>query len=368
MARVSSTRVRSRFGFASSALAALLLSNVARAQTDAEVAARRQLIDDARSASASGDHARAVDLATRASRLRMTPSLRAFLAAELLAAGQVVRAISNAEQCTSELRRDATVNDRDRLIQDCQRIAQEGSARVGRVSIEGVSDSLPGLVVRVQGEALNAALIGVATVVDPGTVFLEVSATGYRPQRQEARVESRQTVVVRFSLEREQPAAANSASAASAANTTGAAAANTAAERGADTRASTVVVRSDPPPPSAQPRPSPSLAGPIAVTTAGGVVLATGALFFGLQALTFGDCRVEQNENVCDGRTTVEQATPSVTYNRLAIASSIVGGAALISGVTWLAIAARAGREAPSTVVAPMADASSVGIIVRGAL
>ncbi|MBL8685080.1 MAG: hypothetical protein JNK05_38240 [Myxococcales bacterium] len=351
----TSTRACSRLAFVSGPLAAVLLfSNSARAQSDAEVAARRQLIEDARRASAAGDHTRAIDLATRASRLRMTPSLRAFLAAEHLASGQFVRAISNAEQCVNELRRDTTVNERERLLEDCQRIVVTGSDRVGRVSVEGLSDSLPGLVVRVQGETLNAALIGVATVVDPGAVVVEVSATGYRTQRQEVLVEARHTVVVRVALEREPTTSTTSASTTTAATSSATSGAASAPRN--DTRNRVA------------PRSGPSLAGPIAVSAAGGAVLATGGLFFGLQAMAYGDCRVEANENVCAGRTTNEQAAPAVTFNRVAIASTIVGAAALAGGVTWLVLAARAGREAPTTAVAPVADATTVGLVVRGAL
>lgn len=288
----------------------------------------------------------------------MTPSLRAFLAAEHLASGQFVRAISNAEQCVNELRRDTTVNERERLLEDCQRIVVTGSDRVGRVSVEGLSDSLPGLVVRVQGEPLNAALIGVATVVDPGAVVVEVSATGYRTQRQEVRVEPRHTVVVRVALEREPTAATTSASASTSTTT---------AATSSGTSGAASVPRNDTRNRVA-PRSGPSLAGPIAVTAAGGAVLATGGLFFGLQAMAFGDCRVEANENVCAGRTTNEQAAPAVTFNRVAIASTIVGAAALAGGVTWLVLAARSGREAPTTAVAPVADATTVGLVVRGAL
>jgi anti-sigma-K factor RskA len=92
-----------------------------------------------------------------------------------------------------------------------------------------------------------------------------------------------------------------------------------------------------------------------------------GAIFFGLQASAFGDCRVEANENVCAGRTTVEQAMPAVTFNRVAIASTIAGAAVLAGGVTWLVLASRSSRETP-VVVAPTADASSVGLVVRCAL
>jgi hypothetical protein len=354
---------RARWRSSSLCVAALLsVARVASAQSDAEVAARRQLIEDARRASASGDHARAVDLATRASRLRMTPSLRAFLAAEQLANGQPVRALSNAEQCAAELRRDTAVNDRDRLIADCTRIAHDATERLGRVSVEGLDESIPGLVVRVQGEALNAALIGVATVVDPGVVVIEASATGYRSVRQEVRVEPRQSVVVRLSLEREASATTSNTNA-----TTSATSATSTSSSGAraslPSRTNNAV-----PPPRSTPRAAPSLVGPIVVTTVGGAALATGGISFALQAMAFGDCRVEGNENVCAGRTTIEQATPAVTFNRVAIASTLVGAAALAGGVTWLVLASRAGREAPSTVVAPTADASSVGLVVRGAL
>ncbi len=324
-------------------------STDAFAQSDAEVAAHRQLIDDARRSAASGDHVRAIDLATRASRLRMTPSLRAFLAAELLANGQAVRAMSNAEQCASELRRDATASDRERLIADCQRLAQQASERVGRISVEGVDETLAGLSIRVQGELLNAALIGVATVVDPGNVVVEVTATGYRPLRQEARVEARQTVIVRIALERE-PAAANPTPPHT--------------QQPVDPPPQTRPIVRAP----ARPAARPSLVGPIAVSAVGGASLVLGGVFFALQANAFGDCHVEGVENVCDKTTTIEAARPAVTFNRVALVSTIAGAAVLAGGVTWLLFATRSNADARAVTLAPVADATSASLVLRGAL
>jgi len=58
---------------------------------------------------------------------------------------------------------------------------------------------------------------------------------------------------------------------------------------------------------------------------------------------------------------------PALTFNRVAIASTIAGAAVLAGGVTWLVLASRSSRETP-VVVAPTADASSVGLVVRAAL
>lgn len=336
-----------------------LASTAAWAQSDAEVAARRQLIEEARRLSSAGDHARAVELATRASRIRTTPSLRAFLAAEQLSVGQVVRAMSNAEQCASELRRDTTASDRDRLIADCQRIAQQASERVARVTVEGLAESIAGLTVRVQGEPMNLALLGVPTVVDPGVVLVEVDAAGFRPFRQEIRVESRQSGSVRVELQREEAPRAE-APAPSDRNATSA--------RAVSTQASAPVnVAPTPRPVAPRAQPERSLAGPIAVTVAGGAVLALSGLFVGLQVGAYGDCRIEGGENVCTGNTTIESAQTALTFNRVAIGAAIGGAALAVGGVTWLVLSRGASSERRAVAVLPSADASSAGVLVRGA-
>ena len=84
----------------------LAWASVATAQTSPTEIARRDLLDQAEAARAAGDHARALDLATRASQLRVTPSLRLLLAQEHQALGHVLEALdqSASSWCTCPIR------------------------------------------------------------------------------------------------------------------------------------------------------------------------------------------------------------------------------------------------------------------------
>ncbi|MEI8256154.1 MAG: hypothetical protein WCJ30_10835, partial [Deltaproteobacteria bacterium] len=125
-------------------LTALLRTNSAHAQNDAEVAARRNLLEQAQAARVAGDHARALDLANRAGRLQMSTSLRMFLAEEQQAVGQFSGALGTAELCVREAERDPALRNRDAILARCNELRAALRPRVGFVTVTVPEPVTPG--------------------------------------------------------------------------------------------------------------------------------------------------------------------------------------------------------------------------------
>ena len=77
------------------ALVASTCAGAAFAQSDADMAARRLLLEQAQQARTGGDHTRALDLASRAGRISMTASVRRFIAEEENSLGRYASALGS---------------------------------------------------------------------------------------------------------------------------------------------------------------------------------------------------------------------------------------------------------------------------------
>jgi hypothetical protein len=154
------------------------------AQTAAEVAARRDLVTAATQARDAGQHEQALDLAMRASRIEMTTSLRLFIAEEQEASGRFAAAIGNADVCARDARDNPHLNNRETILGLCSAIGDRLRPRIGHVVIHLASPAPPGAHVRVNGEDVNEAFLGVPYAVDPGTVTVEVSNGGATSRRE----------------------------------------------------------------------------------------------------------------------------------------------------------------------------------------
>jgi serine/threonine-protein kinase len=165
------------------AVIALVLgwSASASAQSERELATRRDLITQAQDLSAQGNHAEAVALAKRAAAIKMTPSLRLFLAQEESALGLLADAYGNARQCDAEAEANDRLGARERILSDCKAIEEALGKRVGRVTVKLPAPMPPGVHVTMSGEEVNPALLGEPYVVSPGDVTITVTATGFLP-------------------------------------------------------------------------------------------------------------------------------------------------------------------------------------------
>jgi hypothetical protein len=183
------------------ALAALTLSATAMAQTDPRVtAARRALIEDAQRARQAGDHRQALTLAQRAIEMQPSPTLRRFVAEELLANRRFAESAGMAELCEGDFRQTAPSRARNEHIAACQAVRAEASAHTARIVLR-FEPALPADGrVTVNDAPLPTALWGVPALVDEGSVVIEVSHPRFQVVQRQVTVGAGTTVDVAVAL------------------------------------------------------------------------------------------------------------------------------------------------------------------------
>jgi hypothetical protein len=312
--------------------AVLAFGATAAAQSGPAEVARRELLRDADVARTAGDHARALDLATRAGQIRMTTSLRLLLAQEHEATGHLVEALDHASGCAREAEADATMRNRQQVQGICQALVASITPRVGNLVVQ-VSSPPPGLVVRVAGHEVNPALYGVAFPVMPGSVAVEVGGEGVVAAREEVQVRAGARVEVSPRVQvRVAEAAATGAGAG-----------------GVDARVA-------PMQPPVVERSSGPGAGPWVLVGIGGAAAVAGGVMFYLaneERLTRDALNVVQGD--------AERADSSFRRNAY-IGDGLMGAAIVcgVSGIVW-AVAGR-GRSNAQVAVMPMNGGAMVGV------
>ncbi len=143
------------------------------------------------------DHARALQLANEVGRIRMTPSLRLFIAEEheFLSRDRggeahLLDAATEAAQCIRDATAQSSIEDRPRILRDCTQVLNRVNARVGRVRVTVAPESTAGTRVRINGRAVPSASWGVAMPTLPGEVVVEAERPARAPIRQTLRVEA----------------------------------------------------------------------------------------------------------------------------------------------------------------------------------
>ena len=186
---------------AMTAIASFMFATPAYAQVeDSSVPARRALIEAAQLARDAGDRGRALDLALRAGRLGMTPSLRRFIAEEQSVLGEHVAAMTSASLCVSEVERDATLLDRDEHLARCSALVQTLSMHVGSVILQIPEPAPRGLRVRIGGRELPDGLWRAAYVVVPGPVAIDAETPDGRTFHRDVRLRAGDAVRVPIDL------------------------------------------------------------------------------------------------------------------------------------------------------------------------
>jgi hypothetical protein len=178
-------------------VASLYWPATAFAQSPADLAARQSLVAEADAASLAGDHARALDLALRASRIQMTPSLQLLLAREHRQLGQLVAAYADALACARGALADASLRSRETILSACQETARELEPQLGRVRVSFPADAPAETQLRVADDIVPDALRDQPRVVLPGTVRVRATAAGRAPFEQQVHVTAGSTVDVR---------------------------------------------------------------------------------------------------------------------------------------------------------------------------
>lgn len=343
--------VRPRAAALAVAVAASLLvaSSDARAQTP-DLTTRRMLIEQGQQASQAGNHTLALQRAEQAMAIQVTPSLRLFYARELQHATRPADAFAQAEECVHEADRDATVPNRDALMESCRAIAQQTRGEIGLLTVTINGTRPADTRVTIGGRALSDALIGSPSAVNPGRVIVEASAHGYRTTRREIDVPRGGNEAIALELEQDPHVPVGSGAGGL-----------------------------EGPDPVQRPntRTRPVSVGAIVVTAVGGLFLSTAPVFYVLRQSGFGPCSVVDGSAVCPTRSDAVNLSLNAgtmeTMNALTNAALISGTIILSGGVAWLVadrVTAReqiVSRARTTTRLAFAADARGASVIVGGA-
>lgn len=127
------------------------------------------------------DFATALDRFQRAEALYKVPSIAVMVARCLARTGRVVEAVDKYEE-TSRMPLDAAAPEAfQRAVSDATAEVEPVRARVARIELRLPADAPPGCEVTLDDKLLPAALLGVATPVDPGPHHLAARAPGRAP-------------------------------------------------------------------------------------------------------------------------------------------------------------------------------------------
>jgi hypothetical protein len=333
-------------------MSAVLAPCLARAQTP-DLTTRRVLIEQAQSASQAGDHRLALQRAEQAMAIQSTPSLRLFYARTLVANARPADAFAQAEACVREVERDASVPNRDALLQGCRTIAQETRGELGMLIIRVSGERPQGLRVTIGGRPLPDGLLGVASAVNPGDLVVEASAEGYRPLRREVTVTRGGQAELELTMERDPHAVVGRGAP---------------ARGGGDERVA--------PAPVEQYRTRPVSIPAVIVASAGGVLVASAGVFFALRQGAIAPCEIRAGvgfscPNGDERDALASRASQVETMNTLTNVALIGGAIVLAGGVAWV-VADRAtsrervsgARRAPSMYA--FSDGRSASVLVGG--
>ncbi len=170
------------------AVATLALSLRVLGQTPAETENRQNLLEEAQKARDADDHARALSLASRAGHIRMTPSVRLFIAEEQSAVGQLANSMNNAELCAREATDDKALKNREKIVSACKSLVAKLQKSAARLLVLMPDPVPPRSQVMVNGHLLPEALYGKPYLLSPGNVRVEANAPGRAPFNRELAV------------------------------------------------------------------------------------------------------------------------------------------------------------------------------------
>ncbi|MFO0560289.1 MAG: hypothetical protein U0269_19895 [Polyangiales bacterium] len=337
--------------FVSWALSALAVTRASAAQnaTSAEpdLATRRMLIAQAQQARADGDHRLALARAEQAQRIQSTPSLRLFVAQELLALERPADAMVQGESCMREAERDASVPNRETLIVACRQLVLDTRSSLGTVTVSVLGTRPSGLTIVVASRAVDESLIGVPVAVNPGNINVEVRAAGYRVARRTIDVRRGGSEEVTVELEREPLTSVSTA------------------------RPAARPI-SLPTPRATSPERAHVPIAPIVLMSVGAAALGASAVTFALRQDAISACSIEADRFVCENtanatmlvsRADEAEALTSATQGLL-----ISGAVTAVGGAVWFAIDRASTRSSDRSLVTvrPLVGATR-GLVVEGA-
>lgn len=161
---------------------------------------RQSLITEAERANKAEDHSTALTLAAQAGQIRMTPSLRLFIAQEQIEVGQLANSFYNAEVCVFEVTQDKALKHRKEILRTCKDLMADIQKSAARIILSLPNPVPPQARVLIGSLEVEESLYGRPYFVSPGLVRIEASAPGYLPYQHELEVEAKEEVTLMVSL------------------------------------------------------------------------------------------------------------------------------------------------------------------------
>jgi hypothetical protein len=295
-------------------------------QTPAEVEeTRRKMMDEADAASQAENHSQALSLAIRAGEIRMTPSLRRFIAEEQYEVGQFMGSMTSAEQCVGEAQAAKVLKHRQEILRACRSLIAELQRVAARIIIS-ISDPVPpDTQVMIGGQKVPAALYGLPYLHKAGEIHVTAEASGRISFQRDLVLGPGQEATVTVLLPPAPPAVQASESRevtpvlpeteTSAAKATSETVGVSAEKQGRNV-------------------------GPYVTLGIGAVSLGTAGVFLILRNNAMNDLKaqcVPGNPTVCpDTPEAHSLQSKASTYNTLTNVALVAGGAAVVGGAIWL--------------------------------
>ena len=359
---------------------ATLISLTVLGQISGETETRQALLEQAEKARDAEDHPRALSLAIRAGDIRMSPSLRRFIAEEQYAVGQLADAMRNAEGCVQEATAAKALNNRRAILRACTSLIGELQRSAARIIIVIADPIPPETEVLIGGQTLPESLYGLPYLSRSGEIHLEAKAPGRVPFQRDLVVGAQQEATVNVSLlpqpEAPEPKAASEPTAVSEpavvpdtkpvsdGRVVSAAPVSTAP-------VSTAPVSTAPVIQAETEKRSTAQIGPYVVLGTGAVSLGAAAVFLivrnnAMHTLKRQCAQDPANLTVCPDTPQAHSLQKKAsTYNALTNVAVGVGGAALVGGAIWL-FSDRAGnsgaRPRAEVQITPIHGGAMLGI------
>lgn len=263
----------------------------------------------------------------------MSPSLRWLIGRSLQALGRFTEAAEEADGCLDEVATTPVLPDREQVRTQCERLRDDLSQRVGRVTVR-VAQAPDGLQVQVAGDLLARERLGRPVVVAPGAVVIHATAPGHLTFHREVALAAGARAVIDVTLAEAAPS---------------------------------LPVRALPPPLPPQPIPSaPSVVrrgpgvGPWVVVGAGAALVGTSLVLFVLRNGAIDDWHA-----ACDHQPDCpESARPlydrADSLNTWTAVTAITGGVVVGAGLAWFLFSPREVSSARS--ITPAVSGTWIGI------
>jgi hypothetical protein len=176
------------------------------AHTVQEAISRKQFLEQAQSARAAEDHAKALALASRAGQMQMTPSVRLFIAEEQTAVGQLAESWANAQLCSAEAQEDPALKNRQLILSACNKLMNQIKLNAGRVTVSMPRPVPSGAQLTIRGQSVSPWHYGQPFFLTPGKVLVEATAPNHLPFRRELSVRAGEEATLSSELVPQNPA------------------------------------------------------------------------------------------------------------------------------------------------------------------